>query len=235
MSPVMSLAKRLYDLQQIDLEIQKTQEALTDISHQLGESKALLKARAGLLDEEKHLAEMEKQQRDVEWEVEDMRSNIAQLNDKLYGGKIKNPKELVSFEKELEIFKTNLRQKEDNLLDLMTEIEATQDKIKSDAERLKKLEWEWQQEQEVLVQRQAEVESRLLELSQKRQVLTSEVTPQAFELYEGVRSRKGQAVVRVEQGRCHGCHLTLSMNELQRARAGALAQCSSCGRILYLG
>jgi len=231
----MSLAKRLYDLQQIDLEIQKTQEALTDISHQLGESKALLKARAGLLDEEKHLAEMEKQQRDVEWEVEDMRSNIAQLNDKLYGGKIKNPKELVSFEKELEIFKTNLRQKEDNLLDLMTEIEATQDKIKSDAERLKKLEWEWQQEQEVLVQRQAEVESRLLELSQKRQVLTSEVTPQAFELYEGVRSRKGQAVVRVEQGRCHGCHLTLSMNELQRARAGALAQCSSCGRILYLG
>lgn len=230
----MSLAKRLYDLQQIDLEIQKEQEALSDISHQIGESEAVQKAGAELLDEEKHLAEMEKQQRDVEGEVEDLRSNIAQLNDKLYGGKIKNPKELVSFEKELGIFKSNLREKEDNLLNLMTEIEATQDRIKSDGERLKKLEREWQREQELLVQRQAEVKSRLSELSQKRQALTSEVAPQALELYEGVRSRKGQAVVRVEQGRCHGCHLTLSMNELQRARAGALAQCSSCGRILYL-
>jgi hypothetical protein len=235
MNPVMSLAKRLYDLQQIDLEIQKAQEALSDISHQLGESKALLKARAELLDEEKHLAEMEKQQRDVEWEVEDLRSNIAQLNDKLYGGKIKNPKELVSFEKELEIFKTNLREKEDNLLDLMTEMEATQDKLKSDRERLKKLEGEWQREQKFLVQRQTDVENQLSDLRRKRQALTSEVAPQALELYEGVRSRKGQAVVRVEQGRCHGCHLTLSMNEWQRARTGALAQCSSCGRILYLG
>jgi predicted nucleic acid-binding Zn-ribbon protein len=231
----MSLAKRLYDLQQIDLEIQKQQEALSDISHQLGESEALLKVRAELLDEEKHLAEMEQQQRDVEGEVEDLRSNIAQLNDKLYGGKIKNPKELVSFEKELEIFKSNLRKKEDNLLDLMTDMEATQDKIKSDRERVKKLEGEWERGQKLLVQRQAEVKSRLSELSQRRQALTSEVAPQPLELYEGVRLRKGQAVARVEQGRCHGCHLTLSMNELQRARAGALAQCSSCGRILYLG
>ncbi len=231
----MSLAKRLHDLQQIDLEIQKEQEALTEISHQLGESEALLRAKAELLDEEKHLAEMEKQQRDVEWEVEDLRSSIAQVNDKLYGGKIKNPKELVSFEKELGIFKTKLRQMEDNLLDLMTEIETTQDKIKSDRERLRKLEEKWQRELEILVQRQAEVKSRLSQLSQKRQILTSEVAPQTLELYDGVRLRKGQAVVKVEQGRCHGCHLTLSMSELQRARAGALAQCSSCGRILYLG
>ncbi|MBM4445760.1 MAG: hypothetical protein FJ023_00160 [Chloroflexi bacterium] len=231
----MKLAKRLYDLQQIDLDIQGEQEVLDDINRQLGESEVLLKAKAELIAEQKHLAEMEKQQRDMEWEVENLRGSIAQVNDKLYGGATKNPKELVSLEKEVEIFKAKLRQKEDNLLDLMAEIETLQGKIKSGNERLKKLEAEWQQEQAALTQKQAKVRKRLSDLSQKRQVLGSEIAQQTLELYEGIRLRKGQAVAKVEQGRCHGCHLNLSMNELQRARAGTLAQCSSCGRILYLG
>ncbi len=231
----MTSVKTLYDLQQIDLNIQKEQEALDEINSQLGENEALLKARTELIAEQEHLAEIEKQQRDLEWEIEDLRGSIAKLNDKLYDGKTKNPKELVSLEKEKEIFKAKLRQKEDNLLDLMAEIETTQDKIKIGSERLKKLELEWQREQENLTQSQAKVKSRLSDLSQKRQALISEIAPQTLELYDSVKLRKGQAVVRVAQGRCHGCHLNLSMNEWQRARAGALIQCSSCGRILYLG
>ena len=231
----MILAKRLYDLQQIDLDIQREQEALDEISRQLGESEALLKAKAELLAAQEHLAEMEKQQRDVEWEIEELRNSITQVNDKLYGGATKNPKELVNLEKEVEIFKAKLRQKEDNLLDLMAETETTQDKIKSDSGRVKKLEGEWQREQRALTKRQADVKGRHSDLSQKRQTLTAEIASQTLELYEWVRLRKGQAVVKVEQGRCHGCHLNLSMNELQRARAGSVTQCSSCGRILYLG
>lgn len=230
----MTLVKRLYDLQQIDLDIQGEQEALDEIGRQLGESEALLKSKTEFLAEQEHLAEMEKQQRDVEWEIEDLRTSIAQVNDKLYSGATKNPKELVSLEKEVEIFKAKLREKEDTLLDLMAEIETIQGKIKLDGERLKKLEMEWKQEQRALTQKQAKVENRLSDLSQKRQAVASEITKQTLELYEGIRLRKGQAVVKVAQGRCHGCHLTLSMNEWQRARAGDLAQCSSCGRILYL-
>jgi len=231
----MTLVKRLYDLQQIDLDIQREQEALDDISRQLGESEALLKTKAEFLAEQEHLAEMEKQQRDVEWEIEDLRTSITQVNAKLYSGANKNPKELVSLEKEVEIFKARLREKEDALLDLMAETEAIQGKTKLDGERLKKLEMEWKQEQKALTQNQAKVEKGLSNLSQKRQAVASEITPQTLELYEGIRLRKGQAVVKVTQGRCHGCHLALSMNEWQRARAGALAQCSSCGRIIYLG
>jgi predicted nucleic acid-binding Zn-ribbon protein len=234
MSLVMTLVKRLYDLQQIDLDIQREQETLDEISRQLGESEDLLKAKAEFLAEKEHLAEVEKQQRDLEWEIEELRTSITKVSAKLYSGANKNPKELVSLEKEVEIFKAKLREKEDSLLDLMAEIETIQDKIKIDGERLKKLEMEWKQEQKALTQKQAKVENRLSDLSQKRQSATSEITKQTLELYEGIRLRKGQAVVKVAQGRCHGCHLTLSMNEWQRARAGDLAQCSSCGRILYL-
>jgi len=231
----MSLAKRLYELQQVDLEIQKKQEILDEISRQLGESEALVNTRAELLAQEKHLAEIEKQQRDVEWEIEDLRSTIAKVNEKLYGGKVKNPKELLSFDQEAGMFKTKLRQREDSLLDLMAQVEATQDRVESDSERLRKLEGEWQREQEALAQKQAEIEGELASLTQERQALTSEISSEALELYEGTRSKKGHAVVKVEQGRCQGCRLTLPMSEWQRARAGSLVRCSSCGRILYLG
>ncbi|MGD0353080.1 MAG: C4-type zinc ribbon domain-containing protein [Dehalococcoidia bacterium] len=231
----MTLARTLYDLQQIDLNIQKEQETLDDINRQLGESEALTQVKAELLAEQKHLAETEKQQRDVEWEIEDLRNSIKQVNDKLYGGKSKNPKELVSLEKELDIFKAKLRQKEDDLLDLMAEIESVQDRIKINSERLGNLEGEWQREQKELAQRQAKVKSRLSDLSRKRQALAADIAKQTLELYEGIRLRKGQAVVKIEQGRCQGCRLNLAVNELQRARAGDLIQCSSCGRILCLG
>ena len=142
----MTLVKRLYDLQQIDLDIQREQETLDEISRQLGESEALLKTKAEFLAEKEHLAEVEKQQRDLEWEIEDLRTSITKVSAKLYSGANKNPKELVSLEKEVEIFKAKLREKEDSLLDLMAETETIQDKIKIDGERLKKLEMEWKQE-----------------------------------------------------------------------------------------
>jgi predicted nucleic acid-binding Zn-ribbon protein len=231
----MTSVKTLYDLQLIDLNIQKEQETLDDINRQLGDSEALSQAKAELLTEQNHLADTEKQQRDVEYEIEDLRTSIKQVNDKLYGGKTKNPKELVSLEKELEIFKAKLRQKEDELLDLMAEIESVQDKIKINSERLSKLEGEWQQQQKDLTQKQAKVKSRFSDLNRKRQALASDIARQTLELYEVIRLRKGQAVVKIEQGRCQGCRLNLAVNELQRARAGDLIQCSSCGRILCLG
>jgi len=231
----MTLARTLYDLQQIDLDIQKKQDTLDDIKRQLGESDSLVQARAALQAEKKHLIETEKQQRDLEYEVEDLRNSIKQLNNKLYGGKEKNPKELVSLEKELSIFKTKLNQKEDDLLDLMAEIETTQDKIKTNGQKLEKIEGEWQQEQKDLGQKQAEVKRRLSELNRQRTVVSSDVAGQTLELYEVIRARKGQAVAKIEQGRCQGCRLNLAVNELQRARAGDLIQCSSCGRILCLG
>lgn len=231
----MTLAKTLYDLQQIDLDIQKEQETLDDIKRQLSEKETLIQARAEVQAEKMHLSEMEKQQRDLEYEIEDLRGSMKQLSDKLYSGKEKNPKDLVSLEKELEIFKTKLRQKEDDLLDLMAEIESVQDKIKINGEELNKLEGEWQRQQKELTEKQTGVKSRLSELHRQRTAMASDIARQALELYEQIRSRKGQAVAKIEQGRCQGCRLNLAVNELQRARAGDLIQCSSCGRILCLG
>jgi len=231
----MNLAKKLYDLQQIDLDIQAQQEALDKINSQLRESEALLNARASLFALEKHMTEVTAQQKEMEWQTEELRSNIAQFDGKLYGGKVKNPKELVSLEQEAKFLKDRLIQKEDMLLELMADSEATQRNIKVGAEEMRKVEAEWQEEQETLRRRRGGVASALQCLIETRKALAGELDQQVLELYEILKSRKGQAVVRVEQGRCQGCRLNLSVSEQQRTRAGALVQCSSCGRILHLG
>jgi len=78
------------------------------------------------------------------------------------------------------------------------------------------------------------VKKELSELEKKRGELLSSIDRDTLAAYEGLKGRKGQVVVKVEQGRCLGCRVALSVNELQRARGNAIVTCGNCGRILYL-
>ncbi len=230
----MSLPKRLCELQQVDFELREQQGNLDRINRQLGESEALVESRSSLTLEKAHLAELERKQKDLEWETGDLENRMSQLNEKLYGGRVKNPKELFNLERELEDLKVKLNRKEDDLLEIMTEVEVAGDKVQVAAKQVEEVERRWQREQETLAQKQVEVDSQLLALSQRRGELASQISSEVLSIYEQVKQRKGRAVARVEQGRCGGCLVTLPLTEWQRARAGELVRCGNCGRILFL-
>jgi hypothetical protein len=230
----MSLPGQLYELQQIENELQKKQKIVEQIIQQLSEKQALLEAEAKLASQKEQLADAKRKQKTAEWELEDLQEKVNNLNKKLYSATIKNPKELLNLEHELESLKRELRKKEDVLLDMMGEVETIQGEERASFEKFKGLEQEWQQKQEALSQEKAEVEPQLVSLDQRKQELRSQINPVALQLYEGTKLTKGQAIVRVEQGRCQGCHVTLPMTEWRRARSGELVQCGNCGRILYL-
>ena len=230
-----TVAKKLFQLQQIDLDIQKKQTNLEEVRAKLGENTILTNTTAQLKDDEAHLADVLKRQRDMEWELDDLRSMIDRIGEKLYGGKLKNPKELVGLEHEIGTMKSNLKQKEDELLEVMDEAEVAQHKVEQGREQVKKLEVEWKGEQKTLTERESDIIGQINESKQIREELTDTIPAEALELYEGIRTRKPQVVVKVEQGMCKGCRITLPMSEWQRAKAGSLVQCGSCGRILYVG
>lgn len=230
----MSLPKRLCELQQVDFELREQQGNLDRINRQLGESEALVESRSSLTLEKARLAELERKQKDLEWETGDLENRMSQLNEKLYGGRVKNPKELFNLERELEDLKVKLNRKEDDLLEIMTEVEVVGDKAQVAAKQVEEVERRWQREQETLAQKQVEVDSQLLALSQRRGELASQISSEVLSIYEQVKQRKGRAVARVEQGRCGGCLITLPLSEWQRARAGELVRCGNCGRILFL-
>lgn len=232
----MSRVKQLYELQEIDLAIERKREALREVESQLGEDGALVEARLGLEQERKHLAELIKRQREVEWEVEELGAKVVLLEGKLYGGSVRNPKELISLNEEFEHLKRQRGDEEDRVLDIMSDVEVVQDKVAVRSREVERMESEWQEKQAQLLRGQAELSGELAELGERRQLLALQIDQASLDLYEALRiTRQGEAVAKVEQGMCQGCRINLPMTKLQRTRMGQeLVQCSNCGRILYV-
>lgn len=232
----MNLGKRLYDLQQIDLDLEKKTEALSQVESQLSHNEALTEARAEVERKRENLAELEKKEITAEWVVDDLEAKAGPLQEKLYAGSVKNPKELMSLQHQVEQLKSQIREEEDKTLEIMSQVEALRKEIASRAAEVKKLEEEWQKRREQLLVEQTELRTTIDVAKEKRDELAATVESAHLELYEILRARKqGQAVAGIEQGRCQGCRITLPVSELMRARMGELVQCDSCSRILYLG
>lgn len=230
----MSVTKQLYQLQEVDLELESTERTLRQVTDKIGESEEVVRVRGRLASEQQHLEELRHQQHSLEWEVDDLGTKIAKIEQKLYGGSIGNPKELASFQQEAEGMKLRRGQLEDKTLDIMDRVERAAASVDTTISELKTLEDKWQSEQQQLSAEAEQLKSTLSELGQKRQRLSSEIDTEMVELYQQLKKQKGTAVARVEQGMCRGCRISLSASESQRARSGGLTQCSSCGRILFL-
>ena len=234
MNSSMNLPAQLYKLQQVDIELEKKRQIANEITHQLNENAALVAAESKLASQKKQLADAMKQQKSIEWELEDLQSKSNLLNNKLYSGVVKNPKELTNLEQEAKNLKGKLSRKEDELLELMSQVEELQAEVKASAKELEQLKQEWQQKHEILKQKETEVKAELAKLSENRQDLAQQIGSEPLTLYEQIKLRKGQAVAKVEQGRCQGCHIALPTSQWQKARTGKLVHCSSCNRILYV-
>ena len=230
----MSLAGQLYNLQQLDLDIQERQQELSEVENQLSDDKAMVAAESRLASQKQQLEDARKEQKSAEWELEDLQEKIRQINSKLYGGKTRDPKELVNLEKEVKGLKGQTTTKEDTLLGLMSLVEEVEARAKTTVAELDSSKKEWEQRQETLRPRKSEIEVELAELKGERERSAKRIDSEAFNIYERIRLTRGQAVVKVERGRCLGCHITVPTSQWQKAKAGDLIQCNNCGRILYL-
>lgn len=232
----MNKAKQLYELQEVDLELQHKTETLAQVNSQLGKDDELVAARADLEAVQRRLAELERQQKALEWETDDLGARIATVEKKLYGGSVHNPRELTGLQQDLQMLKSQRGEREDKLLAIMIEVDAVKQQVSQKSSELAIIEREWQANQRKLSDQKAELEAELAKLEQKRGHLVEQINADCVRLYEEVRrAKQGLGVAKVMQGRCQGCRISLPMSDQQRARMGhELVQCSNCGRILYL-
>jgi len=230
----MNVAKQLYQLQEVDLKLESNEQALHQIASQLGESQAVIRAQAELKLEHQRLEELKREQHSAEWEIDDLVTKLASAEEKLYGGSIRNPKELTNLQHEIDGMKTKRDQLEDKALEIMDQVELTEASVASLTSQLNQLEAEWHRQQQQLSSRMEQLKTIMSDLEHKRQLLLAKIDPQAVEFYHELKKQKKTAVAKVEQGICLGCRISLPTTELQQTRSGNLVQCSSCGRILFL-
>ncbi|MFC2010722.1 zinc ribbon domain-containing protein [Chloroflexota bacterium] len=230
----MSVIKKLYQLQEVDLELESNEQSQNQIAAQLGESEAVIRVRIKLTREHQFLEESNREQHSIEWEIDDLTSKLVPSEEELYSGRIHNPKELANAQHEIDLLKARRGQLEDKVLEIMGRVELTTQNIATIESELKILEVEWQGQQKQLSASLEQLKTILSSLQEKRQLLIVEFDRQTIEVYQELKKHKGVAVAKVEQGICRGCSISLPITELQQARSGSLVRCSSCGRILFL-
>jgi len=230
----MSVASRLYQLQGLDLEIAEKRRLLKDTINRLERNQALAAAESEMQALDSRLKVARGRQRQLEYEVDDLSARIGDLNKRLYGGSVHNPKELLSLQQEIDGLKKHLSEKEETLLESMGQLEteeATEAKLR---QRLEQVKGEWDKEKEGLSVDRASLEPSLARLIGTRETARTELGDEVLRVYDNLVATKRVAVVPVEQGHCKGCNLTVPTGLWQRARAGEMVQCGSCGRILHV-
>ena len=230
----MNEARDLYRLQEIELEIARTGQSLERAGRELGESDALKKGRLELESAREELGALEKKQRSLEWQIADLEAKLSSHEKDLYSGRVKNPKELLGLEREVGELRKKKDALETEILEIMDDVESRASGARELEERYLELERVWTKEQDALKSEIEALRGRLEDLEQKRVRAVSALGPGVLGLYEETKRRCGMAVARVEQGTCLGCHLSLTLADLKKARSGEFTRCSHCGRILYV-
>lgn len=232
----MSDLQLLRDLQELDVQIEALNTALQEIESALGETDDLVSARAEVdnLRELRH--DQEQRLRELEWSVEDLNRHVGEDEQKLYSGKVRNPKELEGLQRDVENRQARRRELEDRELQLMTDIESTESDLAQAQARLTDIRTTWEAGQRELFERQADVSTELAALRSKRSAISPTIPAGNLSLYEELRRMKrGLAVSKIERSTCTGCRIALPMGVIQHVRAGReLVHCPSCGRILYV-
>jgi predicted nucleic acid-binding Zn-ribbon protein len=230
----MSLASRLYQLQVTELQLREQRRRLQETQSRLDHNEDLSAAEASLTAVESRLKAAEKHQRQLEWEVEDLNAKIRGLKDKLYGGTVRNPKELLSLEQDVQSVKKHLSGKEELLLEAMDDTESIQAEATTLRQRVGELRSAWEQERGTLQELKESLEEEVARLAGTRLATREEIGADVSLRYDQLAKSKGLAVAKVEQGRCKGCNLTVPAGLWQKARAGEVVECGSCGRLIYV-
>jgi len=232
----MTTAADIYALQETDLALDRARQRLSDIEAGLGESEELIEARQEMEAKRAVVTDLRARLKDLEWSVDEVRSKATEVEMKLYGGTVRNPKELSDLDLDLKSVRAQVARREDALLGHLVELEEAETQLAAAEENQAHVKAGWQAGQQALLQEKGQIEPEVERLQAVRESQPSGIDRAALNLYELLRVRGGgRAVATVERGMCQGCRITLPMSVLQKARAGlSLVQCVSCERILLV-
>jgi predicted nucleic acid-binding Zn-ribbon protein len=232
----MNRSHLLYRLQTIDLEIGNGKRRLEEVKAGLGEGEELRQARRALQKAEEELNHWRTTLRDLELKARSLNAKITSVEERLYGGRVTNPKELANLQNEVSYLKRRRGDLEDRQIEAMVEVEEHEAEVDGKKANLSQVEAEWNQTQKRLTAERSELEEELAHLIEERGEVEGMIGAEDLALYAELCSRKGgQAVALLKEGICQTCMVTLPTSQVRQARSGdSLSFCSSCRRILYV-
>jgi predicted nucleic acid-binding Zn-ribbon protein len=229
------IAAALFQLQQVDLELERLVSEEQAVTNALQGNSRLQKIRAEHNIAQQQLRAGLQGQKEAEWALEELNQRLGAQEKRLYGGTVNNPKELYSLQQEVQRLRAQQSRQEDMALEVMEATDSLQEIARRKAEALEQAETAWARESETLVARRDQLAVRKQELQTRRAQMASSVDPEIIGRYDALRrAKQGRAVSKIEQNSCQWCRVILTPSELQHVRTSKdLQTCTNCGRILF--
>ncbi len=230
----LSLIADLWKLQEIDVALDARRASLDDAEARLGETEELLAARGRADETSAALVGARSRQREIEREADDIRAKIGPIETKLYGGSVRQPKELADIQADIDQLKRQLSAAEDRDLDALSSVESAESEARAAAEERDTLDAAWTEEQAALRERMEELRHEIAESEEQRRDQAGYVEAGDLKMYDRLRAaHNGRALARLDRNLCLGCRISLPVNLVSKARSGStLVQCPNCERIL---
>lgn len=227
----------LYEVQQADAELARLREALAglDAGEELESEIAAAQAELANLREQHRSTEEEATDRELE--LKTLEEKRARFQSQLYGGTVRNPRQLSDLEAEVEMLSREIGKAEDRILELMEALEGERSAIQTRETRLKEL-----QERLEAVRAKYETTGNRLrrEIAQfeaRREERAAQVAPRILKRYEQIRARQSNiGLVKVTGNTCPGCRITFPSEVIKGLKAGRSdLACENCARLLFWG
>jgi len=234
---LVSVVRQLYQLQLVDSEWEEKSLRLAAVEQSLGDDQDVLRAQDAVKETEAALSALRKQLRALELEVSGLNDKLRKNQERLYGGKVRNPKELSSLQEEASALRRRRSELEDEELTLMIGIEEEEAELAERQARLRQIESGWRADQQILAAEKEDLELRLAELEDLRSAIRARLGAGDLSNYDDLRQRFGGiAVVILRRGICQTCGVDVPTSVARAVERGeGMHYCPVCNRLLVSG
>jgi predicted nucleic acid-binding Zn-ribbon protein len=226
--------EKLIQLQELDSQIKNTSISLENIPRQIEDINKKKEESFQIITRAKEkMAQNQKNRRDLEAEVKDIKERISKFNLQL--NDVKTNIEYKSLLKEIDEAQRRVGALEDEIINEMLSADEIEEEIKAASQKFSKVEEEFSKEKEILQKKKKESEDKKNELTKKREALMTQIPADRTLLYLKIfKSKNGIALSPIMGEFCSLCHMRIRPQVLNELKGNEqLILCENCGRILY--
>lgn len=229
----MAWPQDLVRLQDIDQELEDIEERLSDINLRLQDDSKVLQAQAMLKRSAAAMKQAQKTQKDIEFKLQQIETKLECNGQRLYGGKVRDPRELADLQAAIKSLRERKTIVEDTLLEAMIAREEAETAHAAAQETLKTTQAEWEAVQQALKEERDRLQAHRRDLKEEREALRSGIPKSALESYEYLWPRTGGMPVAHLQGdMCSVCGVKMLRATRIKIEKEEEAYCDGCRRLL---
>jgi predicted nucleic acid-binding Zn-ribbon protein len=230
----MQTIKLLTSLQTIDLALDADRRVFAENKQAMQPSPELQKQAKRVKETEARLAHWRKERRGRDEKMAELSAKITGLEKQLYGGRIKDVREQVAMQQNVEALKRHLATLEESSLEAMLEQEEAEKNAAEAQETFAAMKQAWLDRKAALEKEQQALVEHARGLKAKREQVVSALPESEVKRYEALRKKLGGlAVVKLQGRSCGGCGASLPTAVVQKVHEGQMVKCPICGRLIH--